>query len=159
MHKLYMNHTAGNADDADDLLQETYIKGYLNLDRYNPSYTFGQWIYTISRNTFIDFLRKKQENLSIDNMRAGSPSITPPSSLPTPEESIINSQQRSQLDAHLAKMTPRYRKLIELRFFKDYSYEEIAAELGVPLGTVKTPIHRARTQLCKFITENSDRLP
>ena len=53
-------------------------------------------------------------------------------------------------------MTPRYRRLIELRFFKDYSYEEIAAELGLPLGTVKTQIHRAREQLCRFITEHSD---
>lgn len=153
--QLYIQRTGGNRDDADDLLQETFLKVYLNLERYNPAYTFGQWVYTIARNTFIDFLRKKQENLSIDNDQNGPPH-SPQSLLPTPEESIINTQQRAQLEQYLEKMTPRYRKLIELRFFRDFSYEEIAAELQIPLGTVKTQIHRAREQLCRYIVETSD---
>ena len=158
MLQLYIQRT-GSRDDANDLLQEIFIKVYLNLDRYNPAYTFGQWAYTIAHNTFIDYLRKRQDNLSIDNPPGGKSNINPPSLLMTPEESIIDSQQRAQLESHLEKMTPRYRKLIELRFFKDYSYEEISAELAIPLGTVKTQIHRARAQLCQFITEKSDILP
>lgn len=53
-------------------------------------------------------------------------------------------------------MSPRYRELIELRFFREFSYEEIAAKLSLPMGTVKTQIHRAREQLCRFITENKE---
>lgn len=159
MLQLYIQRTGGNRDDADDLLQETFLKVYMKLERYNPSFTFGQWVYTIARNTFIDYLRKRKENFSIDLFPKDQSSISPQSLLPTPEESIINSQQRAQLDIYLENMTPRYRKLIELRFFRDYSYEEIAAELGKPLGTVKTQIHRAREQLCRFITENSDIMP
>lgn len=156
--QIYVQRTSGNRDDADDLLQETFVKVYLNLHKYNDTYTFGQWIYTIARNTFIDYVRKRRDDLSLDNLPLTG-GMAPAAASMTPEESYINSQQRAQLEQHLERMTPRYRKLIELRFFKDYSYDEIATELGLPLGTVKTQIHRAREQLCGFITANSDILP
>lgn len=156
MYQIYVQRTGGNSDDAHDLLQETFVKVYLNLHRYNPVFTFGQWVYTIARNTFVDYIRKRRDELSIDVLQGGYSNISPVSVAPTPEESYINTQQRSQLEHHLGRMTPRYRQLIELRFFKEYSYEEIASELQLPLGTVKTQIHRAREQLCRFITDNSD---
>ncbi len=160
MFQLYMQRTGGNRDDANDLLQETFVKIYLNLHRYKPDYTFGQWIYTIARNTFVDYVRKRRDDLSIDNVQENrSSALTPTSVTPTPEENFINIQQRAQLEHHLERMTPRYRRLIELRFFREYSYEEIARELDLPLGTVKTQIHRAREQLCRFITEHTDILP
>lgn len=150
MRKLYAQRT-GSTDDADDLIQETFLKVYLNLDKYNPAYTFGQWIYTIARNAFIDYLRKKQENVPLEMVQRGQ------SSFPTPEESIINMQQMARIEGFMDKLRPRYRKLIELRFFRDYSYEEIAAELRVPIGTVKTQLHRAREQMCKMIDDGADR--
>lgn len=156
--QLYTQRT-GSRDDADDLLQETFVKVYLKLDSYNSRFTFGQWVYTIARNTFIDYTRKRRDDISVDSIPGGYSSLAPTAEAPTPEESIINSQQRTQIEQYMAKMTPRYRRLIELRFFKDYSYEEIAKELVLPLGTVKTQIHRAREQLCKFISENSDIMP
>ncbi len=154
--QLYIQRTGGKADDVEDLVQEVFIKVYLNLHRYNPEYTFGQWVYTIARNAFIDYVRKRRDDISIDNISDGRSNFTPQANAPSPEECVINSQQHSQLEQHLVKMAPRYRKLIELRFFKDYSYEEIATELGKPLGTIKTQIHRAREQLCKLITEKTD---
>ncbi|MBR5850699.1 MAG: RNA polymerase sigma factor [Alistipes sp.] len=136
----------GSDDDADDLLQETFIKVYLHLDRYNPAYTFGQWIYTIARNTFIDFYRRRQEELPIDE-RFSAPAAT----TPNPEESVIRLQLRSQIDQCLNRLTPRYARLIRMRFLEEYSYEEIAERLEIPLGTVKTQIHRAREQMCDLI--------
>ncbi|MCC8036221.1 MAG: sigma-70 family RNA polymerase sigma factor [Rikenellaceae bacterium] len=159
IYQLYLLRTGIGRDDADDILQEIFIKVYLKLHRYNAEYTFGQWIYTIARNTFIDYVRKKREDIPLDTFSEGYPSGSPSSAIPTPEESFISSQQKAQLEHHLGKMTPRYRKLIELRFFRDLSYEEIAAELNIPMGTVKTQIHRAREQLCRSITEHSDILP
>jgi RNA polymerase sigma factor (sigma-70 family) len=153
--QLYLQRT-GNRDDADDLLQETFVKVFLKLDSYNQEFTFGQWVYTIARNTFIDYKRKKRDDVSVDSLPGGYSSITASTEAPTPEESYINNQQRAQIEHYMSKMTPRYRRLIELRFFKDYSYEEIAKELGLPLGTVKTQIHRARGQLCRFIADNPD---
>ncbi|WP_418992881.1 RNA polymerase sigma factor [Alistipes sp.] len=142
----------GGANDADDLLQETFIKVYINLHRYSSSFTFGQWVYTIARNTFIDYVRRRQDDLSIDERFA-----SPASSAPTPEESVINLQQRTQIEHYLQTLAPRYRQLIVMRFFDEYSYEEIAAKLGLPLGTVKTQIHRAREQMCRLIARSDER--
>lgn len=159
IHKLYVLRTGGSADDASDLLQETFVKVYLNLHRYNPAYTFSQWVYTIARNTFIDYTRRRPDFLiSIDRATEYGGHI-PLSTSPTPEESMITDQNRALLEGLMERMTPRYRYLIELRFFREFSYEEIAAELKVPMGTVKTQIHRAREQLCRFIIRNSDSLP
>ncbi len=153
LHKLYLGRTGGNGDDTDDLIQDIFIKAFLHLDSYDPKYAFGQWIYTIARNTFIDYVRKRREDLSIDGTH-GEYVAQPASLAPDPEENIIRAQQRTQLELHLAKMTDKYRKLIELRFFKDLPYEEIAVRTELPLGTVKTQIHRARTQLCELIVKN-----
>ncbi len=153
IQQLYLQRTGGNAEDADDLLQETFIKVYLNLHRYDNSYTFGQWIYAIARNTFVDFMRKRRDDLSIDVIPSENYAASTSSTL-TPEESIINSQQKTQLEQFLERMPPRYRKLVELRFFRELSYEEIAEQMEMPMGTVKTQIHRARTQLCRLILES-----
>ncbi len=141
----------GSTTDADDLLQETFIKVYINLHRYRAEYTFGQWVYTIARNTFVDYVRRRQDDISIDERFAA-----PASPAPTPEESVINLQQRSQIEHCLERLAPRYRTLIAMRFFEEYSYEEIAAKLALPLGTVKTQIHRAREQMCRLITDGEN---
>lgn len=146
IHRLLRQRLNG-AHDADDLLQETFVKVYVNLHRYDPAYTFGQWVYTIARNTLIDFVRKRQEDLPIDERFAA-----PASSAPTPEESVINLQQRNQIERSIERLPLRYRTLIRMRFFDEYSYEEIAAKLSLPLGTVKTQIHRARERMCRLIT-------
>lgn len=154
IYKLYLGRTSGNVDDANDLLQETFIKVLLNLDKYNTAYTFGQWVYTIAKNTFVDYVRKRRDDVSIDKLPSSGNSIVPMATEATPEERIINNQQYAQIAGHLEKMKPRYRRLIELRFFKEYSYEEIAEEMKLPMGTVKTQIHRAREQLCKLIIDS-----
>ncbi|MBQ5596838.1 MAG: RNA polymerase sigma factor [Rikenellaceae bacterium] len=152
IRRLYVQRL-GNSSDVDDLLQETFIKVFINLARYDRGYTFGQWAYTIARNTLIDYVRKRHDDLSIDALPTHS-TVTPASTVPTPEESVISLQQRGRIEHHLDRMTPRYRLLIEYRFFLEYSYEEIAEKLSLPLGTVKTQIHRAREQLCRFIVED-----
>ena len=93
-------------------------------------------------------LHHRQDDLSIDERFS-----SPPSTTPTPEESVISMQQRTQIEHYLERLAPRYRTLIVMRFFDEYSYEEIAANLKLPLGTVKTQIHRAREQMCRLITE------
>ncbi len=153
--QLYLQKTGGNIDDSNDLLQETFVKIYLNLQRYSDQYTFGQWIYTIARNTFIDYVRRKRDDtVSIDNLREASGIST--WNEPNPEERMITHQNRARIEAFLDRMSPRYKELIELRFFKEYSYEEIASHLNLPMGTVKTQIHRAREQLCRFILKDGE---
>lgn len=72
IHRLFVQRLGG-VNDADDLLQETFIKVYINLHRYSTDYTFGQWVYTIARNTFIDFVRRRQDDLSIDERFSSPP--------------------------------------------------------------------------------------
>ena len=137
-------------DQAEDILQETFVKVYLNLDRYDPKYSFGQWIYTIGKNLFIDYTRKKRENhISLDRPYE----LNAPSDALTPEERIISSQNSSQLDKMLEELPDHYRKMVELRFWGELSYEEIAEKLNMPIGTVKTQIHRARARLCDMIAD------
>ena len=138
----------GSPDDANDLLQETFIKVYLRLERYNADYTFGQWVYSIARNTLVDHLRRKSGDVSLDE-RFRVPLATAPS----PEESVIINQTRAHFYNALEELTPEYRQVIEMRFLEEYSYEEIAEKLGRPLNTIKTQIRRARAAICKMIIE------
>ena len=137
-----------SVEDTEDLLQETFIKVYINLHRYSADYTFGQWVYTIARNTHIDFERRRQEDLSIDDKFSA-----PAASTPSPEESLISMQQRTQIEHYIECLPSQYRQLFKMRFLEDYSYDEIAEKLHLPMGTVKTQIHRARERMCTLIRE------
>ena len=133
---------------ASDLLQETFIKVYLHINDYSKNYTFGQWVYSIARNTLVDHLRRKSGDVLIDE-RFRAPLATSPS----PEESVIINQTRAHFYNALEELTPEYRQVIEMRFLEEYSYEEIAEKLGRPLNTIKTQIRRARATICKMIIE------
>ena len=138
----------GDKDTAADLLQETFIKVYLHLDDYSRSYTFGQWIYTIAKNTLVDHLRRRTNDLSInDRFRA------PQATTPSPEESVIMNQSRHHFYCALEELSEEYRQIIEMRFLEEYSYEEIAEKLGRPINTIKTQIRRAKAAVCKLLVE------
>lgn len=137
--------------EAGDILQETFIKAYFNLARFNPDYSFGQWVHTIARNLFIDFTRRRKKNsgttVPIDQK------VNPACDSLNPEESIISRQRSRQIDKLMGELPEHYRTMIELRFVKEYSYEEIAEKLEMPIGTVKTRIHRAREKFCTLIRD------
>lgn len=143
-----------NPTIVEDLMQEAFMKAFLKIGMYNPQYDFGAWIYTIARNTFIDFSRS-QKNSAINPLNIPLESSTQAqSSSPTPEECIINAQQRALLERYIAMLPESYRRLFELRFIDEYSYEEIAERLNMKLGTTKTRIFRARNMMCKLIEQN-----
>ena len=147
---------AGNCDDVDDLMQEAFMKAYIKIGLYDPKYDFGAWIYTIARNTFVDFERTRKstalnpENIPLENSTAQQ------TSTPTPEDYIINAQQRVQIERYIAMLPEDYRRLFELRFLDEYSYEEIAEKLDMKLGTVKTRIFRVRNMMCRLITQGEE---
>ncbi len=150
IYRLFVQRT-GDKSDADDLLQETFIKVYMNIDRYSPDYTFGQWVYTIARNTLIDYLRRRSDDVSIDERF-----LSPVSPGPTPEESVIDAQRRTQFEAGLSRLTPAYRQLIVMRCIEERSYEEIAESLGRGMNTIKTQIRRAKEAMCRLIVEHEE---
>ena len=142
-----------NKTDAEDLTIEAFGKAFKNLDQYSPNYAFSTWLFKIASNNCIDFLRKKRANLiSIDGNFAddnkdSEPQIHIRDEAPDPEENLIKEQKAILMRTVVTKLKPRYRTLIELRYFKEYSYEEISEELGLPLGTVKAQLFRARELL------------
>lgn len=155
IHAMLQKFTSNN-DDVEDLMQEAFMKAFLKIGQYNPKYDFGAWIYTIARNTFVDFSRTQRSNaLNPQNISLESGNITQ-ASAPTPEDYIINAQQRAQIERYIAMLPEDYRQLFELRFIDEYSYEEIAEKLDMKLGTVKTRIFRVRNIMCRLITEGEE---
>jgi len=152
-----------NKVDAEDLTIEAFTKAFRNLSQYSPSFAFSTWLFKIATNNCIDFLRKKKTDLvSIDGPPAeGSDqdsSISLSSDTLDPEEELIREQKFILMRDVVEKLKPRYRMLIELRYFKEYSYEEIAAELEIPIGTVKAQLFRARELLYLIIKKSKDKI-
>jgi len=152
-----------NKSDAEDLTIEAFGKAFKNLHQYSPSYAFSTWLFKIASNNCIDFLRKKKGvHVSIENSpdsNDNEQTVRLKSKDPNPEEKLIRIQKAILLRRIVHKLKPRYRTLVELRYFREYSYEEIAKELNLPLGTVKAQLFRAREMLFKMIesTEIDDK--
>ncbi len=140
---------------AEDLAQDSFIKVLNHLDKYRPEFKFSSWLFKIANNVAIDFLRRRQlDTISID----GSPHASTASEVEatsfelsddaeSPLDELASRELGAIIEQAIAKLRPEYRNCIMLRHVEGRSYEEIAATLDLPLGTVKTYIHRARHQL------------
>lgn len=146
-----------NKNDAEDLTLEIFVKAFSNINTYNPDFAFSTWLFKIAQNTTIDFIRKRKNNLiSIDYDTEDESSISEhilQSSVLNPEETLIKEQEEVLIKELITKMKPKYQQLIELRYFKEFAYEEIAAELNLPIGTVKTQLFRAKAALGELLAE------
>lgn len=150
-----------NADDADDLTIEAFGKAFSRLDQYSPSFAFSTWLYKIASNNSIDFIRKKR--IQVTSMDSGYVNddgeriqVDAKASTMNPEESIIHGQKVIHMRMLVSKLKPRYRVLVEKRYFDELSYEEIAEELQLPLGTVKAQLFRARDFLANMMEKTKD---
>jgi RNA polymerase sigma-70 factor (ECF subfamily) len=149
-----------NSSDAEDLTIEAFGKAFHNIDSFTPEYAFSTWLFKIATNNCIDFIRKKQVTPTpIDQLQDDLDSVTVniQSDLPDPEETLINDQKIAVLRDIVNQLKPRYRNLIDLRYYKEYSYEEIAAELKLPIGTVKAQLYRAKSLLYNIFTKTETR--
>lgn len=144
-----------NKDDAMDLTVETFGKAFENLEKYKPDFAFSTWLFRIATNNCIDFIRKKRVSMvSIDSLNGDTGderSMQIRSDTLNPEEESIKKQQNKELKDIVEKLPLRYRTLIVLRYFDELSYEEIAKQLDLPLGTVKAQLFRARDLLSNVI--------
>lgn len=145
-----------NRDDADDLTIEAFGKAFKKLPSYAPKYAFSTWLFKIAINNCIDHMRKKKLNLlSIDDpieYEGGSDfSNNLKSGVLDPEEAFIQRQKVKLMRNVLGKLNPKYRLMIELRFFEELSYDDIAKELEIPLGTVKAQLFRAKEILYNLL--------
>ena len=140
---------------AEDLAQETFVKALNAIDSYRPEFKFSSWIFKIANNAAIDHLRRRElDTLSLEGARdATTPDRAEATALQikdkgeSPLEEMESRELGSAIELAIGKLRPEYRSCILLRHVDDRSYEEIAEIMNLPLGTVKTYIHRARNEL------------
>jgi RNA polymerase sigma-70 factor (ECF subfamily) len=151
-----------NKDDAEDLTIEAFGKAFRRLGQYTPQFAFSTWLFKIASNNGIDFIRKKRiRALSLDtgfrNEDGDSMEIAVTDDQPDPIEALERKERLNLMRDVVTRLKPRYRTLIELRYFEEYSYEEIAEELDLPLGTVKAQLFRARDFLFQILKNTRER--
>ncbi len=147
-----------NTDTADDLTMETFGKAFMQLHRYAPTSTFSAWLYSIGVHLYIDHLRRNRlvtlPLSSLEQTTDGDYIEYPiPSPQPNPEETYMRIERDESLRQIVEQLRDPYRKIVQLRYFEEMSYEEIAEKLNIPLGTVKIRLARAKTLLHSIISK------
>lgn len=140
----YVYRMVGDYDAALDLTQEVFIKVYASLSRYRPEFKFSTWIYKIAHNAAIDHLRRHATREAIANSETDRVEVTIETRRLSPEQESERTERCSEIETVVQLLPPPYRELILLRHSQDLSYEEIAEVTGLPLGTVKNRLFRAR---------------
>ncbi|MBW3563245.1 MAG: sigma-70 family RNA polymerase sigma factor [Acidobacteria bacterium] len=147
----YVRRIIRRHEDAHDLAQDIFIKVYMALDRYDPKYEFSTWLFRIAQNAAIDVVRKKgiiEESLVRPGRDGeGEQEMDVEGEEVSPYRSLSNKQMAAAMELAIERLPDDYRDLIDLRHFGELSYEEIAAVKGMPLGTVKNKLFRARNVL------------
>ncbi len=151
----YVFRILGDYDSALDVTQEVFIKVYNSLRRYRSEYKFSTWLYRIAHNAAIDHIRKNSaptQSIETEN-EEGAYQLQLESPLPTPEQERERSEWRTEIDTVVKCLPQGYRELIVLRHSGDLSYDEIAEVTGLPLGTVKNRLFRARELMRNMFIE------
>jgi len=151
----YVYRMVGDYDSALDLTQEVFIKVYNSLNRYRSEFKFSTWIYKIAHNAAIDHLRRhsvREQTLS-GSVEGERREITIESKRLTPEQESERKERRLEIELVVQLLQPAYRELIVLRHSHDLSYDEIAEVTGLPLGTVKNRLFRAREAMRDLLVQ------
>lgn len=149
-----------NREQVEDLVQEAFMKAFKNLESYNTEYAFSTWLYRITTNHTIDYLRKRKLNTtSIHNpikTKDGEVEIEISGQSQTDRE-IIKKERKKIINDAILNLPEKYKTVIEMRHLQELSYQEIADQLDLPLGTVKAHIFRAREMLYKALIDKKDK--
>lgn len=148
-------------EQIEDLVQETFVKAFDNLNTYNTNYAFSTWIYRIATNHTIDYLRKKKlQTVSMDEpvkTKSGEMEMQLRDKSAGTDREIIRKQRQKMVQNAIGDLPEKYRKVIEMRHMEEKTYQEISELLDLPLGTVKAHIFRARELLYKAMKDKRHR--
>jgi RNA polymerase sigma-70 factor (ECF subfamily) len=144
-----------NENDAEDIAIQTFAKAFDKISTYDPAFAFNTWLITISKNLHVDLLRKRKHSV-LEQRENGSPEamIKILDESPSAEDQLIIEQNLKTLLHYLKQLKPAYRKVIDLRYFREMSYAEIAEQLGEPIGNVKVKLLRAKKLLAGLIAKD-----
>lgn len=142
-------------DEAEDITIQTFSKAFDKINLYNESYNFKTWLISISKNIFLDQIRKQRtETVSIDKKESEAYKIYDES--PSAEDQLIIDQNLAQLLDYLKQLKPHYQEIINLRYFREMSYKEMAAILNEPIGNIKIKLSRAKKLLAEIIKKSKE---
>ena len=156
-----VNRMVFSEDDAEDLTIESFTKAFKRLHQYTPAFAFSTWLFKIASNHTIDFIRKKRINaLSLDrgfsNAEGDRMEISVKDEGLDPMEALQKQERIERMREVVSQLKDRYKRLVELRYFEEKSYEEISEELNLPLGTVKAQLFRARDMMAKVLESSRE---
>lgn len=141
-----------NENDAEDISIQTFAKAFDKIDTYDPTYNFGTWLITISKNLHVDLIRKRKKNVLDESEGGKSDEVNKVlDDSPTGEDALITEQNLASLLADIKKLKPHYQKVINLRYFNEMSYAEIANALNEPVNNIKVKLLRAKKLLAGII--------
>ncbi|WP_156291613.1 RNA polymerase sigma factor SigW [Oceanobacillus salinisoli] len=154
-HRIFQHcyRMLGNIHEAEDIAQEAFIRAYVNMDSFDESKKFSTWLYRIATNLTIDRIRKRKPDYFLDAEIKGSEGLNMYSQLsssePLPSEEVESIELQRYIHKEISELPPKYRSIMILRYLEEFSLQEISGILDIPLGTVKTRIHRGREALRK----------
>lgn len=145
-----------NENDAEDITIQTFSKAFHKIDLFDERYKFSTWLITISKNIHYDFLRKRKTSIATQTTSEDDDRVYHiPDDSPTAEDRLINKQNLAKLLKDIKKLKPHYQEVIQLRYFQEMSYNEIAQEINEPMNNVKVKLLRARKLLAEIIKKGS----
>lgn len=143
-----------NENDAEDITIQTFSKAFDKINTYNDSYVFKTWLIAISKNIHIDLVRKRKRNL-LDTRGNGEAIKKMLDDAPTIEDRLIHEQNLADLLRDIKKLKPHYQEVINLRYFNELSYADIAEKLNYPINNVKVKLLRAKKLLAEIISNKN----
>jgi RNA polymerase sigma-70 factor (ECF subfamily) len=147
-----------NAEDARDVVQEAFLNAYQSLDGFKGDSLFFTWLYRIAVNTAISLKRKQRVMVRIDGGRDGGHGVEPldPSDLSRPGHALEQAEQEHWIQQALGRLSPEHRAVLVLKDMEGQKYETMAAILQVPIGTIRSRLHRARLELRELLEKGED---
>lgn len=146
----------GNKHEAEDIAQEAFVRAFINIHTFDTNRKFSTWLYRIGTNLCIDRIRKKKPDFSLDADVTGTEGLTMYSQVAStdelPEEEVLKMEMQDRVQYEISRLPDKYRAVIVLKYLEDLPLQEISDILGMPLGTVKTRIHRGREVLRKQLS-------
>lgn len=150
----FMLQRTENETDAEDITIETFSKAFDKIASYNPEFQFNTWLIAIAKNVHIDLLRKKRSSLFVDmNDEEDNIAYDIADDSPSAEDQLIIDQNLSRLLQFIKELKPAYQEVIQMRYFQEMSYQEIADDLNEPLNNVKIKLLRAKKLLAEIISK------
>ncbi|EKE20384.1 MAG: hypothetical protein ACD_8C00008G0001 [uncultured bacterium] len=151
----YIYHLVGNREETEDILQNVFSKTYKNLEHFDLSRKFSSWIYRIAHNESVNYLKRKSKRYTIswEDVSTSKDKLESASNEERPEERMEHQEIVKEVDGAMEKLAPQYKQILKMRYFQEYSYEDISKILKKPVNTVGTLINRAKRKLSEVVKE------